>query len=623
MHLVFITLLARPARPWAWLLGLGLLAGLGQLPAQAQAGRGTKRGEAYGYNSAADLRALSPGLAWWYNWAPTPDATGAAAVYQGLGIDYVPLQWNGSLDGQAVTADALAAKLPAGTQYLLGFNEPNFKSQANLTPSQAAAVWPVLQEVARRKGLKLVSPALNYCGDCVSENGTTYYSPTQYLDAFFAACPSCQVDYIAVHTYVCQEQYLRQKVAELKKYNKPIWVTEFACGDMDANLITPAVQQKYLLDAVNYLEKEPAVFRYAWFSGRNSQIPGINLLGADGALTDLGQLYVGRPAGWETGRLVPVQTTASSQETTLTGPANATDHDINTRWASALGAGTQYVQLDFGSPQAIGRVLLSWEAAYAQQYQLQTSLDGTTWTTIQAVTAGDGGVDDLPGLNAQARYLRVNATQRGTTYGYSLYEVEVFGPAAPLPVTLASFEAAPQGAAVALRWATASEYHNQGFTVQRSVDGTQFLDLGFVPGAGDSPTGHTYQYLDQQPLRTAASYYRLRQLDTDGTTATYSPVRTVPAATALGTRPGAGAAAATLYPNPATHTTTVQWQAPAAGGGRWLLTTATGQVVHTEALAEQAGLNELTINVQAYPPGSYVLTLEGAVRQHLRLLKAQ
>ncbi|NML65380.1 T9SS type A sorting domain-containing protein [Hymenobacter sp. RP-2-7] len=505
------------------LLALGLLVGPAWQTAQAQTIRSAKRGEAYGYNSAADLRALAPGVAWWYNWAPTPDATGAASVYQALGVEYVPTQWNGSLDGSPVTADRLDAKISAGVQYLLGFNEPNFRSQANLTPSQAAAVWPALQEVARRRGLKLVAPSVNYCGDCVSENGVTYYTPTQYLDAFFAACPSCQVDYIAVHTYVCQEQYLRQKVAELKKYNKPIWVTEFACGDMPAGQITAAVQQKYLLDAVNYLEKEPAVFRYAWFSGRNNEIPNINLLGSDGQLTALGQLYVGRPAGWEAGRLVPVAVTASSQETTTTGPANAADRDINSRWASALGAGPQYVQLDFGAPQAIARVQLSWEAAYAQQYQLQTSLDGQSWTTIQTVTNGDGGLDDLPGLQARARYLRVYATQRATTYGYSLYEVEAFG-----------------------------------------------------------------------------------------------------LATALGTAAATAApAGASLYPNPATGAVTVQWPAAAVGSGHWLLTNATGQVVRTGSLREQVGPNELTLNTQLLPAGSYVLTLEGTTRQHLRLLKAE
>ncbi len=388
-----------------------------------------KRGLAYDYKSAADIQALAPGTSWWYNYTSVPDAA-VAGVYRGLGVEYVPIQWGSRLNNGPVTADQLAASIPAGAQYLLGFNEPNFRSQSNLTPTQAAAVWPVLEEVARRKNLKLVSPAPNYCGDCVQENGVTYYSPTQYLDAFFAACPNCQVDYIALHTYVCEEQYLRQKVAELKKYNKPIWLTEFACGDMaDATKITLAVQKKYMLDAVNYLENEPAIFRYSWFSGRNNEIPNINLLGADGQLTALGQEYAGLPFNGPAaalGRLVPVAAVASSSESATTGPTGATDRDINTRWSSAF-ADPQYLQLDFGAVKNFTRIKIAWETAYAKDYQVQTSLDGITWGPLLAVLDSDGGVDDLTGLSGRGRYLRVYGTRRATAFGYSIYEIDVYG----------------------------------------------------------------------------------------------------------------------------------------------------------------------------------------------------
>jgi hypothetical protein len=150
MKYLFLRVLAA-----GWLLGL-----LGSQTTLAQS-KSAKRGVGYGFKSAADLTALAPGLSWWYNWAPTPDAS-VVNAYQALGMEFAPMQWNKDLNGTTVTADALAAKIPAGAKYLLGFNEPNFKSQANLTPSQAAALWPVLQEVARRKNLKLVSPAVNY-----------------------------------------------------------------------------------------------------------------------------------------------------------------------------------------------------------------------------------------------------------------------------------------------------------------------------------------------------------------------------------------------------------------------------------------------------------------------------
>jgi len=404
-----------------------VLAAAQTVPAQTKS---PKRGLAYGYHSAADMQVLAPGISWWYNWASVPDA-GVVGVYPGLGVEYVPMQWGRNLGSGPVTANQLAANIPAGARYLLGFNEPNFLSQASLTPTQAAALWPVLEDVAQRKSLALVSPAVNYCGSCVTENNVTYYSPTQYLDAFFAACPGCRVDYIAVHTYVCEERWLRDKIAELKRYNKPIWLTEFACGDMPANQITLARQQKYMLDAVNYLEKEPAIFRYSWFSGRNNEIPNINLLGNSGQLTALGQQYVSLPVGWEAGRVRPVAVTASSTETGTTGATNVNDVNINSRWAS-LFTDPQFITLDFGSPQNFSRVQLSWEAAYALDYQLQTSLDGQSWTTIRTVINGDGGVDNHTGLAGRGRYLRVYGTRRATAYGYSLYEVEVFGSAGAL-----------------------------------------------------------------------------------------------------------------------------------------------------------------------------------------------
>jgi hypothetical protein len=418
------------------------------------------------------MQALAPGISWWYNWYSKPDP-GAAGVYQSAAVAYVPMQWGRNLDGIPFTADQLAANIPAGTQYLLGFNEPNFKSQSNLTPAQAAALWPALQEVARRKNLKLVSPAVNYCGDCVSEGGVTYYSPTQYLDAFFAACKDCQVDYIAVHTYVCEERWLREKIAELKKYNKPIWLTEFSCGDMPHNQITLDIQKKYMTDAVNYLENEPAIFKYAWFSGRNNEIPNINLLGASGQLTELGKLYISLPfngSGSQAGRLTPVAASASSIENSTTGAEKAVDGNISTRWSSSF-SDPQWLQLDFGATKNFARVKINWETAYAKDYQIQTSSDGSTWTSIRTVTGGDGGLDDLTGLSGTGRYLRVYGTQRATVYGYSIYEIEVYEPAT------ATMKAGARGI-------TAKEVAAAAWLYPNPVE--QELNIQTIPGARGS-----------------------------------------------------------------------------------------------------------------------------------------
>jgi hypothetical protein len=80
---------------------------------------------------------------------------------------------------------------------------------------------------------------------------------------------------------------------ELRKYDRPLWITEFSCGDGDDRSL--AVQERYMRDALNILEYHPRVFRYAWFSGRTNAIPNVNLLGGSGELTDLGRQYVTLP----------------------------------------------------------------------------------------------------------------------------------------------------------------------------------------------------------------------------------------------------------------------------------------------------------------------------------------
>jgi hypothetical protein len=71
-------------------------------------------------------------------------------------------------------------------------------------------------------------------------------------------------------------------------------------------------------------------------------------------------------------------------------------------------------------------VVLNWETAYGKAFQIQTSPDGTNWTTIYSTTTGTGGTQTL-NVSGSGRYIRMNGTQRSTQYGYSLWEFQVFG----------------------------------------------------------------------------------------------------------------------------------------------------------------------------------------------------
>ena len=105
---------------------------------------------------------------------------------------------------------------------------------------------------------------------------------------------------------------------------------------------------------------------------------------------------------------------------------NAVDGNPDTRWSSTF-SDPQWINVDLGTSHTINRVKLTWEVAYGKGYLVQVSADAATWATIYSVTDGDGGIDDLTGLSASGRYVRIYGTERGTQWGYSLWEREVYG----------------------------------------------------------------------------------------------------------------------------------------------------------------------------------------------------
>ena len=117
--------------------------------------------------------------------------------------------------------------------------------------------------------------------------------------------------------------------------------------------------------------------------------------------------------------------TASSVQGAGYAASNAVDGNLGTRWSSAS-SDPQWLQVDLGATHALSQVVLNWETAYAKAFQIQTSTDGTNWTAIYSTTTGTGGVQTIP-VSGSGRYVRMYGTQRGTGYGYSLWEFQVYG----------------------------------------------------------------------------------------------------------------------------------------------------------------------------------------------------
>ncbi|MDQ1744653.1 MAG: beta-glucosidase, partial [Pseudonocardiales bacterium] len=127
-------------------------------------------------------------------------------------------------------------------------------------------------------------------------------------------------------------------------------------------------------------------------------------------------------------------TTASSTQDATDYPApDATDGDPGTRWSS-LASDPQWLDVDLGSQQQICSVSILWEAAYASAFQVQVSNDNATWTNIYSTTTGTGGNLTFP-ASVTDRYIRVYATARGTQFGDSVFEFDVYGLTTTAPVT--------------------------------------------------------------------------------------------------------------------------------------------------------------------------------------------
>jgi len=137
--------------------------------------------------------------------------------------------------------------------------------------------------------------------------------------------------------------------------------------------------------------------------------------------------------------------TASSTENASFPAQNAVDGNTGTRWSSAF-SDPQSLEVDLGSTQSICGVSLNWETAYATAFQIQTSNDNSTWTTIYSTTTGTGGTQSLT-VSGSGRYIRMYGTARATQWGYSLWEFQVFagsGGSTGTPVTVTASQYAAQ-----------------------------------------------------------------------------------------------------------------------------------------------------------------------------------
>jgi F5/8 type C domain/Secretion system C-terminal sorting domain/Fibronectin type III domain len=116
---------------------------------------------------------------------------------------------------------------------------------------------------------------------------------------------------------------------------------------------------------------------------------------------------------------------ASSNENQDYPPSNATDGNLATRWSSQF-SDPQYIYIDLGERYDICNVALHWETALGEDFKIQVSEDASVWNDVANIT-GNVSYDNYIPAHGSGRYVRMYGTKRGTEWGYSLWEFNVYG----------------------------------------------------------------------------------------------------------------------------------------------------------------------------------------------------
>ena len=183
----------------------------------------------------------------------------------------------------------------------------------------------------------------------------------------------------------------------------------------------------------------------------------------------------------------------------------------------------------------------------------------------------------------------------------------------PVPIVLARFTArAGDDGVVLIAWATASETNNFGFYLQRQrgSDGA-FADVpgAFVAGHGTTIQAHTYTLTDE-PGGVADLWYRLKQVDLDGSVRYSDPVR-VEGVTAVGSTVPVSSYLAQNYPNPFNPSTTITFGTAAPSQVTLRVFNALGQdVALLQDGVMDAGIHAAVFDARALPSGMYWYTLQ-------------
>ncbi len=177
------------------------------------------------------------------------------------------------------------------------------------------------------------------------------------------------------------------------------------------------------------------------------------------------------------------------------------------------------------------------------------------------------------------------------------------GDCSTLPVELISFEAQAEEDLILLEWQTATEINNLGFELQRSMDGTNFQKIGWLNGHGTTAEAQNYHFKDEKVLSNELYYYRLMQVDVDGSS-TYSKIITAKL------KGKAVDLVGNIYPNPVHEQLTIPITLLKERQVHVILFDGQGKIVKNKIANLTEGTNELVLDMQDIEAGNYFAKIQ-------------
>lgn len=161
-----------------------------------------------------------------------------------------------------------------------------------------------------------------------------------------------------------------------------------------------------------------------------------------------------------------------------------------------------------GAMNINGNVDLAKDAVLTVDGSLDVTGDFVSAQGASVTVNGDMSVDGDLNLGTGSVILGTGPVTAGTCSGSACGDSQ-------LPVELSEFSVTINNHFVDISWITLTEEDNDFFTVERSADGINFEEIGYINGAGNSTKKISYSFTDKSPYK-GISYYRLRQTDFDG-----------------------------------------------------------------------------------------------------------